>query len=141
MKAISLYQPWAAWVVTGQKTIETRGHDRFKGLVGQRIAIHATHRFDDDVVDAVDAAGALLPPRVRALQTLTRGAIIGCVDVVDARWLTEADSKAALCPCGVNRFGLILANAKALDVPVKIRGHQGIWNWDGSEPAREECKP
>jgi hypothetical protein len=127
MKVISLYQPWAAWVVTGQKTIETRGHDRFRGLVGERIAIHATKHFDED---AVAVAAPWWPIRVLKLQALQRGAIIGFADVVDARWLHAADSAAALCPCHEGRFGLILANAKVLDVPVKIVGHQGIWTWN-----------
>jgi hypothetical protein len=127
MKAISLYQPWAAWVVTGQKIIETRGHDRFRSLVGQRIAIHATKKFDED---APDVACPYCPAVVQHRAALKRGAIVGTVEVVGARWLTDADSAAALCSCHEGRFGLILANPIAFDVPVKIVGHQGIWEWN-----------
>lgn len=41
MKAITLWQPYASLVALGVKTIETRSWPAPKGLVGQRIAIHA----------------------------------------------------------------------------------------------------
>lgn len=34
IKCISMWQPWAWWVMRGWKTIETRTHNRFKGLAG-----------------------------------------------------------------------------------------------------------
>ncbi len=46
MKAISLYPPWSVWVLFNWKTIETRNHDRFKSLIGQRIAIHSSLKVD-----------------------------------------------------------------------------------------------
>ena len=46
MKAISLWQPWATFVTMKWKTIETRTHQWFNGLVGQRIAIHAAMNID-----------------------------------------------------------------------------------------------
>jgi hypothetical protein len=44
MYAISIHQPYADLIASGSKTIETRAHARFRCLVGQRIAIHATKR-------------------------------------------------------------------------------------------------
>lgn len=41
MKAISIRQPWVFWIHKGWKTIETRSHNRFQKLKGQRIAIQA----------------------------------------------------------------------------------------------------
>ena len=38
---ITLYQPWATWIMRGWKTIETRTHSRFACLRGQTILIHA----------------------------------------------------------------------------------------------------
>ena len=41
MKTISLWQPYASLIAAGEKTIETRGWAPPKGVMGQRIAIHA----------------------------------------------------------------------------------------------------
>jgi hypothetical protein len=41
MPAVSLWQPWASLIAVGAKTIETRSWPAPKGLIGQRIAIHA----------------------------------------------------------------------------------------------------
>ena len=38
--AITLWQPWATWIAWRWKTIETRGHDRFRRLVGQFASVH-----------------------------------------------------------------------------------------------------
>jgi hypothetical protein len=48
MKAISIYQPWAQFIVFGLKSIETRTHNSFKSLVGKRILIHASAKWDKD---------------------------------------------------------------------------------------------
>lgn len=48
MKTISLWQPHATWIAMKWKTIETRTHARFAGLVGQRVAIHAAKKYDAD---------------------------------------------------------------------------------------------
>lgn len=42
MKAISLHQPWAELVMSGEKKIETRSWMPPRALVGERIAIHAS---------------------------------------------------------------------------------------------------
>jgi hypothetical protein len=46
-RCISMYPPWSNWVGLGWKTIESRTHQRFKSLVGQRIAIHSAVRWDE----------------------------------------------------------------------------------------------
>lgn len=127
MKVITLYRPWASWVVAGWKTIETRGHDRFRCLVGQRIAIHAGKVRDPQAVLLARRWLQAEPCQGSAPHAAVAGAIIGTVQVVGARWLTEADSQAALCPCDGSRFGLILADPIVLPNPIYRPGHQGIW--------------
>lgn len=51
MKCISLYQPWASAIAYGWKTIETRTHERFRGLVGERIGIHAGKKWDKHALE------------------------------------------------------------------------------------------
>jgi len=139
MKAISLWQPWASWIAWRLKTVETRGHKRFAGLVGQRIALHAALRFD---VTALDEAAPYLRAIIadyqarqdhgrgyadlqvelarRALRECSRlmlpmGRIVATVFVEGHRALTETDSPAALCDCSPEagmRYGLVLTEVR-----------------------------
>ena len=52
MKTISLWQPYASLIAAGVKTIETRGWAPPKGLMGQRIAIHAARAIETSDVNA-----------------------------------------------------------------------------------------
>lgn len=59
MKALTIFQPWASLIIAGAKPYEFRKwnyNERFPGLVGQRIAIHAAARDvrEDEVVDAIE---------------------------------------------------------------------------------------
>jgi len=127
---ISLWMPWANWVVLGWKGIETRLHKRFYSLVGKEIGIHASQKWDDTALEA--AKPYLWPPHWEATHSFLRigGALIGTVCVVDARELTSEDSKRALIDCGsVKRHGLYLAYPKSIEA-IPMRGKQGIWYAD-----------
>lgn len=43
---ITLYQPWATWIMRRWKTIETRTHNRFVKLLGKSVLIHAGQQTD-----------------------------------------------------------------------------------------------
>ena len=56
------------------------------------------------------------------------GALLGTVEVIGFRPLTEKDSQQAMFNCnGNNRYGLILKNPKWFDKPFPYKGHQGIF--------------
>lgn len=143
MKTISLRQPWASWVIIGAKPIETRLHNRFAGLKGQRIGIHATAKPSRRVsyertMDAKDAAMYHWPAACGQEAEMWRmsswmypfGAVLGTAFVQDTRKLTGADSKDALIDCeSVQRYGLILSNIFKFDKPIPAKGSQGIWEW------------
>jgi hypothetical protein len=124
MKAISLWQPWAQWVILGIKPIETRLHSRFKSLKGQRIAIHAAQHWDNEAHQIafpfLDYPTIFCPPYPRG--------ILGTVFVSDFRKLNALDSKEALIDCDtVQRWGLILREPKILFDPIPMKGRQGIF--------------
>jgi hypothetical protein len=128
MKVITLWQPWASWIARGLKTIETRTHHRFAGLVGSRIALHAGQKFDKTAIDSAT-------PYVDDLDSLTinarHGEIICTAKVCDACWLDDSHSKAALIDCGnMPRFGLFLTDIEVVVNSGIIKGKQGIWNWE-----------
>jgi len=147
MKAITLWQPWASLIAHGFKTIETRRHNHFACLVGQRIAIHAGKSFDPSFAetaapylyrrgrDVLKEAEALVYARdpLALKADLPRGAVV-CTALVDsARKLGGGlvDNGSALCYT-VGLYGLILTDIERLDPPVPARGKQGIWEWEPS---------
>lgn len=135
MKAISLHQPWATWVALKWKTIETRTHDRFKGLVGRRIAIHAAQKIDPLGYNKY-LPGKLSELDIRNigdLVVLHRGKIVCTARVSKARW-AKADelfmqtlNRQAMCEVG-RKFLLFLEEIEPLNRPVPYRGRQGIFD-------------
>jgi hypothetical protein len=131
MKAITLWQPWASLIEWKLKTIETRKHNRFKGLVGERVAIHASKRMDEQSFLIVQQ---YLESRDynRLFTKLPQGVVVCTAMVEDARWLTPEDADQALCFTSDELFGLVLTDIQSLgpDYPV-AKGSQGIWTWRG----------
>jgi hypothetical protein len=144
MKTISLWQPWAIWIPSGLKKIETRMHGQFAPLVGERIAIHATAKpsgpkLRERMEFAREAAGEYLKQIVPGATDdepwwdtdfLTFGAVLGAVDVVDHRKLTAEDSLDALIDCSDDdRYGLIFENPTMFEEPVPAKGALYAWEW------------
>jgi hypothetical protein len=125
--AITLWEPWASWVASEYKTIETRLHTRLRSLVGRTIAIHAGLKFDDT---AYAQATPYLPIQKFKLTTDNRGKVLCLVEVEGFRELAADDSPKALIDCGqVKRYGLVLGKVWRLPEPQPARGSQGIWTW------------
>lgn len=130
MPAITLYQPWASWIIWGLKTIETRTHNRFKSLKGSRILIHAGKKTDESD-SVVRNPYITFEQLIYKHEELINGYIIGSALVQDFRVLDEKDSKAALIDCGNTlRYGLILNESLTFSEPIKINGEMGIWYYD-----------
>lgn len=127
---ITLYQPWATWIVRGWKLIETRLHPRFACLVGKEILIHAGLR-----TDASDLT--VKNPYLTKEQILYKpdevvnGFILGQCFVSNFGKLNANHSKHALIDCGtVERWGLFLNNILMIDKPIAEKGEMGIWYYD-----------
>ena len=145
MPTITLWQPWASFIAWGWKTIETRGHNRFARLVGQRIAIHAGQkrrqrafslasgyikRFQPaESKEAFYLWGAAFMDNLRR-KPLPQGCILATAFVRYARPLINdgRDSSAALCPCYPELYGLFLEDIQPLKTPIPYNGHSGIFH-------------
>jgi len=130
--AITLYNPWACWVMLGWKTIETRTHDRFKGLVGKTIGIHAgEYDWSATYAHEGEKFHSLALVTLRNLSPLLdypRG-LLGTVEVTEARWLEgEVESIKAMIDCiQTKRFGLFLKNPQWFPHAQAMKGGQGIF--------------
>ena len=141
LPTITLYQPYAYFVIKGWKTIETRLHDRFKNLLGKRVAIHSAKKKIDywndisknkyltfeqmhEALDAIDSYKY-------DAKYMERGYILGTATVEATGWLNKTAtiySKQALIDCqSTDRFGLWLTQVQPFAKPIEAKGKQGIW--------------
>lgn len=125
LPVITLYQPWAHWVITELKTIETRTHARFALLNGKDILIHAGKAFDKN-------SFALAEKYIEKFKIgdYVQGAILGKVHVDGFGRLNNSHSEKALIECDTLRYGLFLNNVERYDYPIPAIGSMGIWYFD-----------
>lgn len=124
---ITLYQPWATWIMRGWKTIETRTHNRFGCLIGKTILIHAGLKTDDT---AINNPYLTLQQLKHKPEDVINGCILGSVFVKSFGKLNDKHSKDALIDCGnTERFGLYLKDVQPI-VPIIVSGGMGIWYFD-----------
>ena len=133
-----MWQPWASFVAMKWKTIETRTHERFKGLVGERIAIHATLKVDKTAFLNEYYPSCMVGPRqidnlVRFVTTC-RGNILCTATVSSARWAPNVDfvereewNKKAMCEVA-GKFCFFLEDIEPLREKVPFKGRQGIFH-------------
>lgn len=139
---ITLYQPWANWIMDREKLIETRTHQRFKCLKGQTILIHAGQHLDKDAWRAgeiVATADQLvnISNRYTQIQKLGSafkgpyGVILGSAYVYDFLPLTKEHEIRAMIECtSIQRYGLFLDRIEPFKEPIKATGSMGIWYYD-----------
>lgn len=131
MRALSLTQPWASLVISGEKRIETRGWQ-----IGYRgpIAIHASKGMPDWARAAAIEFG--FEP-----DELPRGAVLGAVQVTDCRLVDEivdsiTEQEKAYGDYRLGRYAWILAEPEEFPEPIPAKGALGIWDWRQPGSAR-----
>ncbi len=136
---ITLYQPWATWIMRGWKTIETRTHDRFKSLEGKTILITGCCGFLGNIL--INAGqntdeSAIRNPYLTKEQLLhnpdevINGFILGSAFVCDFKLLTQNYAQKALIECATKRYGLFLSDINRFEKPIPQKGEMGIWYFD-----------
>jgi len=118
MKALSLWQPWASLIYDGRKTIETR---HWELLHRGPLAIHAAMKVDREACEDF-GYDALTIPRGAILCIV---AVHGCV-----RFPHKLAPPDPYGDFAEGRFGILMTMLKKFDLPVRVKGHQGIWYWD-----------
>lgn len=130
MYAVSLWQPWADWVVWGVKTIETRSWPAPEKLAGQWLAIHAAKKFDKQA----PLTELELSEHRLQYHTKRQGAIVGAAWLERVARLSEADwrrwQRRHCCPLewwDERKFGWFVAKAITFNTPIPCTGHQRLW--------------
>lgn len=127
LPVITLYQPWASWIARKWKLIETRTHNRFAGLKGKTILIHAGQTTDENAIHNIYLTHDQL---VYKSDEIINGAIVCSAFVYDTGKLNGSHSQKALIECHTTeRFGLFLQNIKSME-PIPVSGEMGIWYFD-----------
>jgi len=139
LRVISLWQPWASLIISGNKAIETRGWAAPAGIIGKRIAIAATKALKGEQLAAVDEPYfKTMYERLGAtpLRELPRGAILGTAELVACEPITP-ELVGRLTPqelifgwFELGRFAWHLRDPRPFASPVPAKGYQGLWNWD-----------
>jgi hypothetical protein len=129
MRALTLWQPWAAAVAYCGKNIENRSWKPPQSLIGQRLAIHAGQKLDQR---------ALLELRMRHVlpdDQLVHGAIVAVVTVAGV--VTDFAS-----PWFQGPFGWVLRDVVTLENPIPCGGSRGLWDLPAEvEAALVEAQP
>lgn len=116
MKALSVKQPWATWIASGIKTIETRvWATSYRGP----LVICSSKVFDMSVLHRV----------TRNHEAFPLGKAICIVDLVECRMMEPADENAARCQIYAGARAWVLANPIAIEGdPVSVRGKLGLFD-------------
>lgn len=113
MKALTIKQPWAHLIVTGQKDIENRSWaTAYRGPV----LIHAGKSLDVDGLDWLRACGVTVPHD----RYLDRGGFVGVAWLADC--VTRSDSDWFEGP-----YGFVLTGVRRCQF-YPCKGALGLWN-------------
>ena len=111
IKALSIKQPWADLIASGQKTIETRTWStKYRGQLL--------------IVSSAKPTG----PR--------SGLALCTVRVTDCRPMTAEDETAAQCPLYPGAWAWILTDVRPIEYLIPLKGRLGIYevSWPGGQP-------
>jgi activating signal cointegrator 1 len=149
LKALTLYQPWAALVATGSKRIETRS---WKTNYNGPLAIHVSKRtpkefwhlyFDEPFL--TDLEGYLVHHEKGNYQVLDDKFYLGCVIAIcNLMVCIPTELGAPLAKNEINygdyspgRYMWILSDIRKLPDPIPAKGSMRLWNWEEPEILRQ----
>ena len=144
--ALSLHQPWASLVILGYKAIETRDWPPPPGIIGSRLAIHATQTLTDHRIEDAPSEEwrRIIAAYNRELEEclgtdwrreLPRGAMLGTVKLAGRRRvetssdLPESRRELLFGEYGTGRWLWLLEDPVPFDTPIRTRGNRKVWWW------------
>lgn len=156
MKTITIWQPWASLIIAGAKPYEFRGWKPPHWIIGERIVIHAAARAIKPaevalILNALHEGGEAMASTClhadKAMPILERAwandlpwaSGLGTAVVGEPR--NGYDIAAEFGLAHVNdsdrhehsNWGWPMLDIEPWDLPVPMRGFQGLWNWPTPE--------
>ena len=128
LRALTIWQPWAAAIATGRKNVENRiWPTRYRGTV----AIHAGRTLDKSALDTT-APLNFQDPLVRRTYTAAPPHLRALSSIVALAELTDCHPARRCCrPWGVvepDAYHWVLTNIRALSEPIPCKtGRQRLW--------------
>ncbi len=147
MKVISIWQPFASLIVTGNKIFETRGWPAPASLIGQKLGIASTkgirpeqrlHCQEPFFQECYSRTG------LASWESLSFGFLLGTVELDSVEIMTTAfmdtvsREEQSYGWWEVGNYAWRLRNPIALANPIPIRGKQGLFDWHGDLNAPSE---
>ncbi|WP_454919263.1 ASCH domain-containing protein [Xanthobacter sediminis] len=150
MKALTTWQPWASLIIAGVKPYEFRSWPAPRGIVGQRIAIHAGARpvRKAEIADLITRlrgdepwTTALKPEALELLErahtapgALPLSCIVGTAILGEPVRSNRILGEFGAVPNDSDRdehcnWAWPLTGIEPLTPPVPARGAQGFWDW------------
>jgi activating signal cointegrator 1 len=134
MKVLSVVQPWATLLITGEKKIETRGWETsHRGP----LLIHSSKKWNPSLADLCTQE-----PYLEALSDhgfwpgdgLPLGHIIGAVFVEDCQPIEQllavlSETEKAFGDYGPQRWGWLCSRPIRFQHPIQARGNLGLWEF------------
>ena len=130
MRALTLWQPWAALVASGLKRIENRSWTPPGWLLDQRFAITAG-KWDNNSAIAARCLTVEGEPSYEKKEVPNRMIIATAVLIAVARTADEAvrfcDGDESQRRWYFGPVGWVLDDIRQLETPIPCRGHQKLW--------------
>lgn len=112
IKALSIKQPWASFIATGKKTIETRTwFTTYRGP----LLIVSSKQIDKNY-----------PGHNFLSLGLRFGQALAIVDLIDCRFMREKDAGAAMAPYHADLYSWEFANVRQIK-PFSVKGRRGLY--------------
>lgn len=131
LRVLSIKQPWAHLIVSGQKLIENRTWTSdYRGTV----LIHTGKRADLDSVEIENRYGIAIP------RSLPTGGLVGIAEIVDAVSNLNAPVSVQKDKFFEGPYGFVLRNTQKLPF-IHCRGKLGIYRLDPAIERRLRADP
>lgn len=121
MRIITVHQPWAWALATGEKRVENRPRNIAGSYRGQ-VAIHAGKQLDEVGMQTV-----MQLTGVRSMP-IVHGAILGVVTLVGVHHADDCETGGGWCSpwADPESFHLVFDDPRSLTSPIEFRGSQGM---------------
>ena len=136
MKALTIWQPWAWWVASGQKVIENRPWAAPKAAIGTEIAIHAGKVFDEDAYELLRREDLQVYKETRWPSNpdgeRVQGAILGTAKILrcfepEKYHGTGGEEPLVDSPWAFGPYCWVLGDFRLLARPIPWKGALGLW--------------